>query len=124
MRLYLLLPGLLLFSSCGSDASGDRSTDSGQAVSVTDGGQKLFQQYCTTCHLMDQDMAGPKLRGALARWNNDTARLMTFIRNPAAMIESGDLLALQAKQRGRGGMMPAFPSLSDEEIKLLIDYIR
>lgn len=124
MRFLLLPVSLLLFTSCNSDAPQDRATDTIQTVSEADGGKLIFQQYCASCHMMDQDVTGPKLRGALARWNNDTVRIKAFIRNSAELIADKDPLALQAQQRGRGGVMPAFPNLSEDELQKLIAYIQ
>jgi len=87
-------------------------------------GKAIFQQLCASCHMLDNDATGPKLRGALERWNNDPVKLKTFIKNATAMIASGDELALQAQQRGRGNTMPAFPNLTDEQLNGLLDYIQ
>jgi mono/diheme cytochrome c family protein len=124
MRLLLLPVCILLFTSCNSDAPEDRKPEAAETVSDAVHGKLIFQQYCASCHMMDQDVTGPKLRGAVERWNNDTVRMKAFIRNSAALIADGDPLALQAKQRGRGGAMPAFPSLTDEDLQSLIAYIQ
>jgi mono/diheme cytochrome c family protein len=74
--------------------------------------------------MLDNDAAGPKLRGAVARWNNDTVKLKSFIRNAPALIQQGEPLAIQAQKRANGNIMPAFSNLSDEEISQVINYIQ
>jgi len=125
MRLYLLPVCLLMFSSCGNEAPGEKVPDAPTAVpNSKDDGQAIFRQYCASCHMLDNDATGPKLRGVLARWNDDPAKVKSFIRNATGMIASGDSLALQAQQRGRGGTMPAFPDLSDQQLDGLLDYFQ
>jgi mono/diheme cytochrome c family protein len=125
-RRILFLSALLsLFAACNSEpAPGNGTAEaSGSAPAAADG-KAVFQQNCSSCHMLDQDAAGPRLRGALARWNNDTVKLKSFIRNAPALIQAGDPLALQAQQRANGNVMPAFSGLRDDELSQLINYIQ
>jgi mono/diheme cytochrome c family protein len=125
MRILLLAVCMLFFAACSGDAPEVKSpASSAEHRDSGDEGKLIFQQYCASCHMLDKDFTGPMLRGVLERWNNDRVKLKAFIRNSTDMIASGEPLALQAKQRGRGGTMPAFPDLSDNELEALINYVQ
>jgi len=121
MRIYLLPAMVLLFASCTSETSDKQHTGSDAPV-VVDKGQALFRQYCSTCHNPLKNLTGPALKGAVARWANDTTSLKAFIRNPGKMIASGDPRAVAAFEAYKPTVMTAFPQLSNEDLDLIIHY--
>lgn len=114
---------LLLSASCGSgNEASDSSGIPAEAQQEETPGKKLFVNNCIQCHSITQDKNGPKLAGALERWNNDTQRLTSYIRNSQEMIKT-DPYAAKLYQDWSNMIMPPFPNLSDGDIKDIIDYI-
>lgn len=87
-------------------------------------GEKIFKGYCASCHQVHKDMTGPALTGTRQRWEGNEELLYQWIKNPAAVKESGDAYVkeLLAKWEPRSGLMTAQP-ISDEEITAVLDYI-
>ena len=85
-------------------------------------GKALFQENCATCHNPLKDATGPALKDALQRWNNDTARLHAYIRNPVKMIKK-DKYVRELHKKWKGDMT-AFPDLSNEQIDAIFIYSR
>jgi len=124
MRTYLLPLAMLFFAACTGEAP-EKQSPVGPATPGEERigqGKVLFQQNCRTCHIPHRDMAGPALTGALARWDNDSARIRAFIRNPAQMISQGDPRAVAVFEAYKPTVMTAFPHLSDEDLDLIIGY--
>lgn len=80
----------------------------------------VFQANCATCHHPMKDAMGPALKGALPRWNNDTARLKNFIRNSGKMIADGDPRATELYDKWKANMT-SFPNLTDAELDCLLE---
>lgn len=125
MKAYKMIGAalLLLSASCGSsneasDSTG-ASTESKKEVSA---GKKLFINNCIQCHAVAQDKNGPALAGSMARWNNDTAKLVAYIKNSQAVIAT-DPYAEKLYKDWSNMVMPPFPNLSDGEIKDILEYI-
>ncbi|MDH5400797.1 MAG: cytochrome c, partial [Cyclobacteriaceae bacterium] len=51
-------------------------------------GQAAFTQNCSTCHNFKRDDIGPRLGGVTEQVTDEWIK--TFIKNPQAVIESGD----------------------------------
>lgn len=83
-------------------------------------GQKLFEQYCGSCHNFTQDGIGPHLGGIGAI--SDKAYIPGMIRNAQAMIDEGNTRALPLYKKF-GTVMPSFDYLKEAEIKALIAFI-
>jgi len=91
---------------------------------VNSNGKQLFINNCQRCHELNQDKMGPKLAGVLSRWNNDTAQVVAFIKDPQQLISSGkNTYATQLYTTWNGAQMPSFSNLSDADIKDIISYI-
>ena len=56
-------------------------------------GMELFNQHCASCHDFSENGIGPNLAGVTSKV--DKKWLVDFIRNPSALIESGDPRAVQ-----------------------------
>ena len=119
MRFFILAGALMLLSSCGGEGE-NKAADA--PVKVMSKGETMFRQNCATCHNPLRALTGPALKGALARWDNDTVRMKTFIRNPAKAIEAGDPRALAAFEEYKPTVMTAFPNLSGDDLDLIISY--
>jgi len=87
-------------------------------------GEKIFKQYCTSCHKpapFDQKLVGPPLKDVEKKMSEDW--LMKWIRNNAALRASGDKDALAIWNEYGKNEMPTFTSFSDDDIKSILAYI-
>jgi mono/diheme cytochrome c family protein len=85
-------------------------------------GQKIFKANCNACHRIHQKLIGPALAGVLER--RDSLWVVKMIRNSAQLIASGDPTAVQLFREYNGIQMTSFTSLSDEELRILIEYLK
>jgi cytochrome c2 len=117
------IASLLLFASCGS---GNEATDSTgvpvEAREEISGGKKLFINNCVQCHAITKEKNGPKLAGTMQRWNNDTTKLVSYIKNSQEMI-SKDPYAAKLYKDWSNSIMPSFPNLTEGEVKEILEYI-
>ena len=103
----LVLTTLIFFSSFGVNAQD---------------GEKLFKQNCAACHVpTDKTVVGPGLQGMSDRAPS-TEWLIGWIKNPDAMIASGDAYANKIKDFSPTSMT-SFGYLEDEQILAIIDYV-
>lgn len=110
--------------SCGQGQNENKTVTANTQEPVNSNGKQLFINNCQRCHELNQDKMGPKLAGVLARWNNDTAQLTTFVKDPQQMISSGkNSYANQLYSTWNGAQMPSFINLSEADIKDIIAYI-
>lgn len=108
--------------SCGSEPEQPQHPFSTEKTPAEQG-MVIFKEKCSICHSKTQDIAGPALQGVMARWDNDANRLKAFIRNSQEIIRSGDPAAVKTFEKYKAPM-PAFPSLTDEELNQLVDYLK
>ena len=86
-------------------------------------GQALFTKNCQLCHeLTTAKLVGPGLLGVSGRVP-DSTWLMSWIKNPAGMLESGDVYATQLVKAYTPVIMPGFSTLKEIELKAIIAYI-
>lgn len=86
-------------------------------------GKELFQANCASCHnVTAEKMIGPGLAGIEQR--RDEAWLIKWIRNPAAMIASGDPYAVKLYNDYNKVQMTAFTSFSDDDIRSILAYVK
>lgn len=123
MKKYLFLACSLLAVSCGSENTVQNGTQNEPAQPPVNAGRQIFINNCLQCHNVKTDKIGPKLEGALAHWNNDTARIRAFIRNSQEAINSGDPRAVEIYKQWNETLMTPMPHLSDNDINELLDYI-
>jgi mono/diheme cytochrome c family protein len=85
-------------------------------------GQQLFQQQCQSCHNLDGVGNAPAMGGFLERgpWK-DREQLYAFVRNPPAFMACDPYTQGQKAQYGY--VMTPFPSLSNEDIDAITDYV-
>jgi glucose/arabinose dehydrogenase/mono/diheme cytochrome c family protein len=109
---------LLLIAACKTKTSEttDMATDS---VTIAKG-RTAFIQNCSSCHNFRQDGIGPQLSGITTAVSQQWIK--NFIRNPKALIESGDERSTNLFARYKT-MMPAFGHYSGEELDAIVAYL-
>lgn len=89
-------------------------------------GKTLYARNCMACHPNNSKgvvSPAPNLLGVQMRWNDyPKADLFNFIRNSQKMIQEGHPKAMKVGNQW-GGVMTAFPDLSDEDIVSLLHFI-
>jgi len=119
------------FLSKISSASNDQYQDAYYSVSkektpVLSGkaakGKTLFMSKCASCHGLFKIVQGPPLAGVLERgpWA-DRKQLYEWIRNPEGFMKKS-AYTQELKKIYKIPMQP-FPSITDEEIDLILAYI-
>ncbi len=83
-------------------------------------GATLFKP-CSSCHKLDTEFTGPRLKGSLQRWGGDKKAMFDFIRNPAIAI-TRDAKAKKVFEKYNKTMMTAFPNLTDAELDAMMNY--
>lgn len=84
-------------------------------------GATVFNNKCASCHSIGSGkVVGPDLKGVTQR--RDRAWLMKWIKDPAAVVNSGDAIAKQLVQE-YGRTMPN-PGLDDQQVADVIVYIQ
>lgn len=120
-----LLPIILvsvLLVACNSSQKEGRSNmgDAGDSTVIA-AGKLLFEKNCTSCHGFRQDGIGPQLGGILSRVSAEW--LKNFIRDPAAMIASGDRHAVELHAQYKS-MMPSFSTLRETDLQAITAYLK
>lgn len=105
---------LLSFRSIAQDAD-QYSTD----PAVIEAGKALYESNCVACHKLDAKIVGPALGKVTESRTKEW--LISWIRNPQAMIDSGDEDAV-ALAKEYPIVMNSFENLSDEEITSMLAY--
>lgn len=85
-------------------------------------GRKIFKEKCTSCHALDRDMTGPALQAMVATKSEEF--LLKWINNAPAFIASGDKEAVEASKWNPNAEMTAFPSLTPDQIKNILAYVK
>jgi len=85
-------------------------------------GKALFQANCASCHSVFKKSTGPALRGAVSRVPSKDW-IYKWVKDPAAMIKSGDAYAVKIAAEFKPTVMTSFPSLSAEEIDAVFTYV-
>lgn len=106
---------LILVSFLSSAAVSSASAQDAKA------GAAIFKQKCTACHAIDKAVVGPALKGIDTKY--DEAWLIKWIKNAPSFIASGDAKAVKAAEYSPA-MMSAFPELSDDDVKNIIEYVK
>lgn len=86
-------------------------------------GKSLFTNNCASCHnVTAAKLVGPGLQGIDQRRNE--AWLLKWIKNPAAVIASGDSYAVDLYNKFNKAQMTAFPGLADDDIRSILAYVK
>ncbi len=88
----------------------------------TEEGEKLFRSYCASCHSPGANqLIGPGLAGVYDKYEREW--LYKWIKNSAALIESGDAEAIAIYEEYNKVPMPAQP-VTNEDIDKILDYVK
>ena len=105
-------------ASSGGGASADGIPTDDAVISA---GESLFNNNCTVCHAINQQVVGPALKNVHER--RDLPWLIGFIKNSQKVIQSGDDYAVNLYNEYNKTVMPSF-AYSDEEITSIVAYIK
>ncbi|MDG1889098.1 MAG: c-type cytochrome [Flavobacteriaceae bacterium] len=94
----------------------DKDIDPGLAKS----GEKLFNQLCTSCHMINKESIGPAIEGILNR--RSTEWVMNMILNPTEMLEKDPQAKKLLKEYNNVYMYNQH--LIEEEVREIIEYFR
>lgn len=115
----LLSAGLIVVAACKQERETSETQIQADSVSIAKG-ENIFNQNCIACHSFDQDGIGPALGGVTEEVSDEW--LKRFIKDPKAVIESGDTraTALFAKYKS---IMPSFGYYTENEIEGIVAYL-
>jgi mono/diheme cytochrome c family protein len=83
--------------------------------------KKLFNQRCTACHTFGKGVkVGPDLKGVTER--HPRRWLLSFIRGPQRLIQSGDAAAVALFRQFKQERMPDWSDLSPEQVTGLLEW--
>ena len=85
-------------------------------------GKELFKTYCKSCHAITTRLTGPPLAGVETRV--DRPWIYEFVRNSTRVISSGDAYANELFIQYNQVEMTAYPNLTNEQIDLILDFIK
>jgi mono/diheme cytochrome c family protein len=84
-------------------------------------GDGLFKNNCAQCHAVNDKVVGPALAGITKR--RSISWLIPWVKNSSKVIASGDEYAVKLFDDNGKQQMPAFPQLSDKEIKSIMAWV-
>ncbi len=129
--LLLLSLHFAAFAQTDTTATAAPAGDSGSAAAPADGiptteaaiseGSTLFNNNCTVCHAINDQVVGPALKGVTER--RPLPWLLSFIKNSQKVIQSGDDYAVNLYNKFNKTQMPAF-GYSDAQITSILAYIK
>lgn len=87
-------------------------------------GEALFKTNCARCHYAtDKKLVGPGLAGMESRWSSQD-NLVAWVLNSSEYLKTGDSYATGLFEQYNKSVMPAFPSLSKEDVVAIIEYTK
>ena len=89
-------------------------------ISMANSGEKLFNQLCTSCHIINEDYIGPAMSGILDRRSPEW--IMNMILNPIQMVEE-DPIAIELLEKYNFEYMYN-QNLLEEEAREILEYFR
>ena len=89
-------------------------------ISMANSGEKLFNQLCTSCHVINEDYIGPAMSGILDRRSPEW--IMNMILNPIQMVEE-DPIAIELLEKYDFEYMYN-QNLLGEEVREILEYFR
>ena len=89
-------------------------------ISMANSGKKLFNQLCTSCHIINEDYIGPAMSGILDRRSPEW--IMNMILNPIQMLEE-DPIAIELLEKYNFEYMYN-QNLLEEEAREILEYFR
>ena len=89
-------------------------------ISMASSGEKLFNQLCTSCHIINEDYIGPAMSGILDRRSPEW--IMNMILNPIQMLKE-DPIAIELLEEYDFEYMYN-QNLLEEEVREILEYFR
>ena len=89
-------------------------------ISMANSGEKLFNQLCTSCHMINEDYIGPAMSGILDRRSPEW--IMNMILNPIQMLKE-DPIAIELLEKYDFEYMYN-QNLFEEEVREILEYFR
>ena len=89
-------------------------------ISMANSGEKLFNQLCTSCHMINEDYIGPAMSGIHGRRSPEW--IMNMILNPIQMLEEDPIAIELLKQYDFEYMYNQ--NLLEEEVREILEYFR
>jgi|TARA_B100001741_G_scaffold188187_1_gene154980 cytochrome c len=89
-------------------------------ISMANSGEKLFNQLCTSCHIINEDYIGPSMVGILDRRSPEW--IMNMILNPIQMLEEDPIAIELLKEYNFEYMYNQ--NLLEEEAREILEYFR
>ena len=89
-------------------------------ISMANSGEKLFNQLCTSCHMINEDYIGPAMSGILVRRSPEW--IMNMILNPIQMLEEDPIAIELLEEYGFEYMYNQ--NLLEEEAREILEYFR
>ena len=90
------------------------------SITMANSGEKLFNQLCTSCHMVNEDYVGPAMSGILDRRSPEW--IMNMILNPIQMLEE-DPIAIELLEEYDFEYMYN-QNLLEEEAREILEYFR
>jgi mono/diheme cytochrome c family protein len=92
-----------------------------EAAAIAEG-DNLFKNNCAQCHAVNDKVVGPALAGITQR--RSISWLIPWVKNSSKVVASGDEYAVKLFADYGKQQMPAFPQLSDKEIKSIVAWVK
>jgi cytochrome c oxidase cbb3-type subunit 3 len=91
---------------------------------VAQEGEQLFKSRCNTCHQIDKNSTGPKLKGVKQKWTDagEDENLYAWISNSTALIASGKSQLAKDISGYSPTAMPA-QTVTNAEVDAIFEYI-
>jgi mono/diheme cytochrome c family protein len=96
------------------------SAQGGEAAALASG-DALFKNNCGQCHAVNERVVGPALAGIRKR--RSIGWLIPWVKNSSKVVASGDEYAVKIFAEYSKQQMPAFPQLSDKDIKDMMVWV-
>jgi mono/diheme cytochrome c family protein len=109
-----------LVALIGCTPSSDRNSTAASDGEAILRGEKVFMEHCTSCHGIERDGIGPALGGLPSIVKSEW--IARFIKNPAAMIQSGDERAVTLHEKYKV-IMPAFSSFTENQLSDIVAFL-
>lgn len=94
---------------------------SAEEAAAVAAGDALFKNNCAQCHAVNDKVVGPALAGIDKR--RPISWVVSWVHNSSKVIVSGDEYAVKLFNDNGKQQMPAFPQLSDKEIKNIVAWV-
>lgn len=87
-------------------------------------GEQLFKSRCNTCHMIDKNSTGPKLKGVKQKWTDagEGELIYDWVKNSTELINSGKSEMAKTISTFSATAMPA-QTVSKEEVDAILAYV-